>query len=270
MTHASASVQISLQQLNSLAAIPAPVLDDVASVGKTLLLERCILEKDTTMPSAEGGWKFQMVWQPTPGEEPLGMGKIMLVHNDERTKKIWLTGQRHLALAAGLTSDQAYIWARSRTKRKHSVLNHLGRVMKDTNLIEAYMRFEPGVSHEEYLAWAKKYNITDKLHPEQRKLISQLVDEMVNAAQRARPERVVNPVLSNALQEAMQKHAAKEADAEPEPVAATTVCEDEEQEAVVVAASDETEVAPAGDLEDTTDEVAVAETAEVVEANQQQ
>lgn len=205
---------LTLQQLNALTEFPVEALDAVAADGETVLLHGGTYRRTQTMPKLKGGWRLQLITRPRKTGEAADAeceGKVVLFFGDDRTKEIWLSGQKAFAMREGLKDEHAEIWVRSKVPYKHDALKALAAVMRKPKLVEAYLRYPGGRDHKKVEEWVKEFNIFDNHSPRKRDNLSSLVAEMVHGIQEPEPQ---NQIMSKALQAALAKAQASKADAE--------------------------------------------------------
>lgn len=151
-------------------------LDTLAETGHTVLIDNAIWKSDLTLPELPGGWKAEYVGDMEDG----GRGRVILLPNHPQARSRWLRGQTLVGEKAGLSHEQAVIWANSKIPHKHDVLETLAAAMKDPSLADKYLTYNPRFTVAEYHQWSTRTGIRDRLTPKMRKTLMRLITEQRN------------------------------------------------------------------------------------------
>lgn len=157
--------------IEKLSSITVTELEALASNGETKLASGRFA-RDFKIPDGKGGWKFILI--------PAGNGQdkqtLILLPDNNRTRGVWVAGQTKYAIREGLPALYAEVWASARLTRRHEMLPMLAEIMKDDNLIDAYLDFPLTITLQALADWIKTYDIKDNYPSGVRLLLSKHVE----------------------------------------------------------------------------------------------
>lgn len=129
-------------------------LNDYISQGN-FVISRAVDCTNLPINELEGGWKLHTS-KPINGT----LNSILfIIPTKPQSQRIWDVGQYRIGRNAGLTSRKATRWVRANHKFKYEFLPALVEVLKDENLIKAFINYSADLQGQEYQQWLKTYNI---------------------------------------------------------------------------------------------------------------
>lgn len=161
-------------EIDKLKTLPALALDKFAASGKTQIHTGNYPE-GMEPPMLQGGWKTVI------RKNKNGPSSMYLKASDKRTGDILAAGQVKFAMDAGLSEANAKVWAKAPVAFKHDVINELSVIMKDSDMIKAYLEVptsknaDKKATKEEWFEWMQQHNITDHIKFNLRGVLGELV-----------------------------------------------------------------------------------------------
>lgn len=163
--------------LNAIAKLSPSDFDKLAGSGKTVLAVGHFGD-DFVVPELKNGWNLRLL----PAGQAPNHRQLIIQPGSSRAKDIWRKGQVVLAMSHGLNQVQAEVWAAARNPRRHELIGHLGKVVQDQKLIDAYLNYTPEGNYGE---WSRRWGIKDGLSPINRRFLVEHLKVVLEGEKRA-------------------------------------------------------------------------------------
>lgn len=130
-------------------------LNDFIAAGN-FVISKAVDYEQITLSDLPGDWKL-IHSKPMVGSKDV---ILFIVPTSPNTQRIWDNGQFRIAREAGLSSRQSRRWVKANLKFKYDLLPAIADILKEDNLVRAFVNYSSTLSGETYISWIHKYNFT--------------------------------------------------------------------------------------------------------------
>ena len=124
-------------------------------IDGNFVVSKSVDYKQITLSDLPGDWKLV---HSNPREDSDNV-ILFIIPKGQDAQKLWEMGQFKIAREAGLSSRQARRWTWCRDKFKYDYLETVIEILKDDNLVKAFLNYSTHMESTEYHEWVNKYKI---------------------------------------------------------------------------------------------------------------
>ena len=128
-------------------------LNEFIAAGN-FVISKAVDHEQITIGDLPGDWKL-IHSKPMVGSKDV---ILFIVPTSPNTQRIWDNGQFRIAREAGLSSRQSRRWVKANLKFKYDLLPVIADILKEDNLVRAFVNYSSTLSGETYINWMRKYN----------------------------------------------------------------------------------------------------------------